>query len=404
MDFEYVARTADNRIVKGKLSASNEDAAVDVLAYGGLGVLSLKEVTRFIKADSKLNMSLTPEVKPMEVIMFSRQFALLLESGTDAVTSLELLAAQAENKALKRILGEIVTSVRGGFPLSEAMAQHKRVFSPMFTKLVAVGEKTGTLEVVLRRAAEYMERSYVTRKSVKNALTYPVIVIMVAIAVIAIMVTYVLPAFVGLYESFAAELPWPTRALLSFTSWTQSYGHYVAVAFLVILAGGFLYTRTPPGKLQWGRLMLTMPTIGRINLLNELSNACRSMALLYGSGLPLPEAMTLIIEGTGNKAMQEAYTELQQGMIAGGGLSGPMRRNDLFLPLMVQMTAVGEQTGNLDHTLSTVAESYEADSDEKTRAMIAMITPALTIIIGGIVGFIAVAMMSAMYSIFGAAF
>ncbi len=404
MDFEYVARTADNRIVKGKLSASNEDAAVDVLAYGGLGVLSLKEVTRFIKADSKLNMSLTAEVKPMEVIMFSRQFALLLESGTDAVTSLELLAAQAENKALKRILGEVVTSVRGGLPLSEAMAQHKRVFSPMFSKLIAVGEKTGTLEVVLRRAADYMERSYVTRKSVKNALTYPIIVILVAFGVIGIMVTYVLPAFVGLYESFAAELPWPTRALLSFTSWTQSYGHYVLIGLLSLVIAGFIYTRTPPGKLVWGRLMLTMPTIGRINLLNELSNGCRSLSLLYGSGLPLPDAMRLIIEGTGNKAMQEAYTELQQGMIAGGGLSGPMRRNDLFLPLMVQMTAVGEQTGNLDHTLSTVAESYEAESDEKTKAMIAMITPALTIIIGGIVGFIAVAMMSAMYSIFGAAF
>ena len=404
MDFEYVARTDDNRIVKGKLSATSEEAAVDVLAYGGLSVLNLKELTRFIKADSKLNMSLTPEVKPIEVIMFSRQFALLLESGTDAVTSLELLAAQSENKALRRIVNEVVTDVRGGLPLSEAMANHKKVFSPMYTRLVAVGEKTGTLETVLRRAADYMERSYVTRKSVKNALTYPIIVIFVAIAVIAIMVTYVLPSFVGLYESFSADLPAPTRALLSFTKWTQVYGKFVAIVLIVIVAAVFIYTRTPSGKLHWGRLMLTMPRIGRINLLNELSNACRSLSLLYGSGLPLPEAMTLIVQGTGNKAMQEAFVDLQQGMIAGGGLSGPMRRSKLFLPLMVQMTAVGEQTGNLDHTLATVAESYEAESDEKTKAMIAMLTPTLTIIIGGIVGFIAVAMMSAMYSIFGQAF
>ena len=404
MNFEYVARTDDNRIVKGKLSATSDEAAVDVLAYGGLSVLSLKEVVPFIKAGSKLNMSLPPEVKPMEVIMFSRQFALLLESGTDAVTSLELLAAQSENKALRRILNEVVTDVRGGLPLSEAMANHKKVFSSMYTRLVAVGEKTGTLETVLRRASDYMERSYVTRKSVKNALTYPVVVICVAIAVIAIMVTYVLPSFVGLYESFSADLPAPTRALLGFTRWSQEYGLYVAIVLVAIVAGVFIYTRTAPGKLQWGRLMLTMPRIGRINLRNELSNACRSLSLLYGSGLPLPEAMTLIVQGTGNKAMQAAFTDLQQGMIAGGGLSGPMRRNSLFLPLMVQMTAVGEQTGNLDHTLSTVAESYEAESDDKTKAMIAMLTPTLTIIIGGIVGFIAVAMMSAMYSIFGQAF
>lgn len=404
MEFQYVARTDDNRIVKGKLSAASEQAAVDVLAYGGFSVLSLKEVSRLIKPDSKLNMSLTPEVKPIEVIMFSRQCALLLESGTDAVTSLELLAAQAENKALRRILTEVVTDVRGGLPLSEAMANHKRVFTPMYTRLVAVGEKTGTLETVLRRAADYMERSYVTRKSVKNALTYPIIVILVAIGVIAIMVTYVLPSFVGLYESFSADLPAPTRALLGFTKWTQEYGQLVAIALLALLAGVFTYTRTHTGKMQWSKLMLTMPTIGRINLLNELSNACRSLSLLYGSGLPLPEAMTLIVQGTGNASMREAFTDLQQGMIAGGGLSGPMRRNSLFLPLMVQMTAVGEQTGNLDHTLSTVAESYEAESDEKTKAMIAMITPLLTIIIGGIVGFIAVAMLSAMYSIFGQAF
>jgi type IV pilus assembly protein PilC len=404
MDFKYVARTVDNRMVRGKVSAQSQEAATDILAYGGFNVLSLKEVVPFIKPGSKLNISLTPEVKTMEVIMFTRQLALLLESGTDAVTSLELLEAQSENKALKRILHQIVADVRGGQPLSEAMSRHKRVFSPLYFRLVAVGEKTGTLEVVLRRAAEYIERAYVTRKSVKNALTYPVVVILVAIAVIAIMVTYVLPSFIGLYESFEAELPLPTRALLAFTRWSQAYGFLVAVGAAAVVAAVFLYTRTPTGRMQWAHLMLTMPRIGRINLLNELSACCRSLSLLYGSGLPLPEAMTLIVQGTNNKAMRKAYSDLQQAMIAGAGLSAPMKRNRLFLPLMVQMTSVGEQTGNLDHTLTTVAESYESESDEKTKAMIAMLSPALTIIIGGIVGFIAVSMLSAMYSIFGQAF
>lgn len=404
MDYQYVARTADNRMVRGKVNAQSQEAATDILAYGGFNVLSLKEVVPLIKPGSKLNMSLTAEVKTMEVIMFTRQLALLLESGTDVVTSLELLEAQTENKALARILHQVVADVRAGQPLSEALSRHKRVFSPLYYRLVAVGEKTGTLEVVLRRAADYIERAYVTRKSVKNALTYPVVVICVAIAVIAIMVTYVLPAFVGLYESFEAELPLPTRALLGFTRWSQVYGVYVAIGLAAVVVAVFLYTRTPTGSMQWARLMLTMPRIGRINLLNELSTCCRSLSLLYGSGLPLPEAMTLIVQGTNNKAMRQAFTDLQQAMIAGGGLSAPMKRNSLFLPLMVQMTAVGEQTGNLDHTLTTVAESYESESDDKTKAMIAMLTPTLTIIIGGIVGFIAVAMLSAMYSIFGQAF
>ena len=403
MDYRYIARTDDNRIVKGKVSASSEAAAIQTLSYAGYSVLSLKEQTSFLK-NSKLNMSLTPEVKPMEIVMFSRQLALLLESGTDVVTSLELLEAQAENKALRRILSQVVADVKSGEPVSEALSHHKKVFPPLYYRLVSVGERTGTLEVVLRRAAAYMERAYVTRKSVKNALTYPLVVVLVAIAVIVIMVTYVLPAFAGLYESFEAELPLPTRALLAFTHWTQQYGMYVALGTLIAVVAAFLYTRTPAGGYQWSRFMLTMPKIGRINLLNELSMCCRSLALLYGSGLPLPEAMTLISQGTNNKAMRQAYADVQQAMIAGAGLSGPMRRNPLFLPLMVQMTAVGEQTGNLDHTLSTVAESYEAEADEKTKAMIGMITPALTIVIGGIVGFIAIAMLSAMYSIFGQAF
>jgi len=403
MDFLYVARTDDNAVVKGKISAPSADAATDILAYGGYNVLTLKEKSSPFQ-NSKLSMELTSGVKPLEVIMFSRQLALLLESGTDVVTSLELLQAQAENKSLRRVLTDVVSEVRGGLPLSEALSHHKKVFSPLYHRLVAVGERTGTLEVVLRRAADYMERAYVTRKSVKNALTYPFIVILVAIGVIAIMVGYVLPSFSGLYATFDAELPLATRLLLDFTDWTQAYGLYVAIGVGAAVVGAFLYTRTPTGSMQWARLMLTMPRIGRINLLNELSSCCRSLSLLYGSGLPLPDAMTLVVQGSSNKAMKQAYLEVQEAMIAGAGLSGPMKRNSLFLPLMVQMTAVGEQTGNLDHTLTTVAESYEADSDEKTKAMIAMLTPTLTVIIGGIVGWIAIAMLSAMYSIFGAAF
>lgn len=402
MTYDYLARTEENKVVKGKIEASSEAAAMDMLAYGGFNVLSLKERTPLI-GSSFLTQDVTSGVKPMEIIMFSRQLALLLESGTDVVTSLELLEAQIENKHLKKILKQVVQDIRGGSPLSEALSHHPKVFSSMYHRLVSVGERTGTLEVVLRRAAEYMERTYVTRKSVKNALTYPVIVVLVAVGVIAVMVYYVLPAFVGLYESFDAQLPWSTRALLEFTKWTQAYGLYVLIGVVATAAAVFLYTRSSAGSLQWARLMVTMPKIGRINLLNELAAACRSLSLLYGSGLPLPEAMTLVVQGSGNKAMKQALQDVQQSMIAGAGLSAPMRQNKLFLPLMVQMTSVGEQTGNLDHTLNTVAESYETESDDKTKALIEMLTPTMTLIIGGIVGFIAVSMLSAMYSIYSAA-
>jgi len=281
------------------------------------------------------------------------------------------------------------------------MSQHPRAFSRLYYRLVSVGERTGSLEVVLRRSADYIERTYVTQKTVKNAMVYPVILLVVTFGVVALMVGFVLPAFSGLYSSFNIELPAMTRGLLAFTDWTQQYGVWVLAGIGAVIAAVFLYIRMPVGGLWWGRLILTLPYVGRINLLNELSRCCRTMALLYESGLPLPDIMTLVVQSSTNRAMSSALAEVQQAMIAGAGLSGPMRRNKLFLPLMVQMTAVGEETGNLDHTLNTVGESYEAESDDKTKAMIAMITPAMTLIVGGIVGFVAVSLMTTMYSIYG---
>ncbi len=399
MNYEYVARAEDNRVLKGKLSASSEESAIDMLAYSGYSVLSLREITPFFQG-GKMTL-LSSNIKPTEVIMFSRQLALLLESGTDVVTALELLQVQMTNRSFRKMLAEVVADVRGGRPLSESIGQHPRAFSTLYSRLVSVGERTGNLEVVLRRAADYIERSYITQKTVKNAMIYPIILLLVTFGVVALMVGFVLPAFAGLYSSFNIELPALTRGMLAFTAWTQKYGLWVLGGIAAVIAVTFIYVKLPAGKIRWGRLMLTLPYVGRINLLNELARCCRTIALLYESGLPLPDTMTMVIQGTNNRAMSGALTDVQQAMIAGAGLSGPMSRNKLFLPLMVQMTAVGEQTGNLDHTLNTVGESYEAESDDKTKAMIAMITPAMTVIIGGIVGLVAVSLMTTMYSIYG---
>ena len=293
MDFHYVGCTEDNRIMRGKLSASSEEAATDMLAYSGCRVLSLKEVTPFFQAE-KLTARFS-QINPMEVIMFTRQLALLLESGTDAVTSLELLQAQVTNRSLKRTIADVVNDVRGGSPLSQALSKHPRAFPTLYHRLVAVGEKTGNLEEVLRRAADYMERSATTQKSVKNALVYPAIVSIVAIVVIGVLVAFVFPAFTSLYASFNVELPAATRALIAVTSWLRSYGLWLLLGIVAIVVVGFAYTKTPTGRYQWGKLMLTLPRIGHINLLNELSRCCRSMSLLFGSGLPLPEIMTLVI-------------------------------------------------------------------------------------------------------------
>jgi type IV pilus assembly protein PilC len=399
MDFLYVAYTPDKILVKGKLSASSEETATDLLSYGGYQVVSLKSVTPFFDREKLL--ARFSRIKSREIIMFSRQLALLLESGTDIVTSLELLQSQVTNQTLKKTIGEIANDIRGGSSLSVAISKHPRAFSDMYHRAVAAGEQGGNLEVVLRQMANYIERGSNTEKRIKNALTYPVIVAVVAVIVVGLLVTFVLPTFTSLYAQFGADPPLPTRILISLTDWLTSYGLYLLLVIIAVVVIGYIYIKTPAGKYQWDKLMLHLPVIGRINLLSELSRCCRTMSLLVRVGLPLPEILALAIHGTGNKAIEEALTEVQQALIRGEGLSRPMARRKLFLPLMVQMVGVGEETGNLDNTLATVAESFEAEADDKTSSAVGLIQPAVTVVMGLVIAFIALSLVSAMYSVYG---
>lgn len=399
MEFKYVAYTEDKRLVKGKLSATNEEAAINLLSYGGYQTVSLKEVVPFFNTQ-KLAARFT-RVKPREIIMFSRQLALLLESGTDIVTSLELLQSQVTNRTLQIVLGEVASDIRGGSSLSAALSKHPRAFPELYARTLAAGEQAGNLEVVLRQMADYLERSASTEKRIKNALTYPVIVAIIAFVVISVLITFVLPAFTGLYSALGADLPATTRLLISVSDWLIDYGLFLMLGIAALAIVGYLYIRTPAGKFQFDKLMLTMPIIGRINLLSELARCCRTIALLFKVGLPLPEVMLQAIHGTNNKVITKALTEVQQELIRGEGLSKPMAKRNIFLPLMVQMTSVGEETGHLDTTLATVAQTYEVEADDRTSQAVGLIQPAITVIIGIVIAFIAISLVSAMYSIYG---
>ncbi len=399
MDFHYVAYTEDKRLVKGNLSVTNEEAAINLLSYGNYQVVSLKSFTPFFNMENLL--ARLTRVKPREIILFSRQLALLLESGTDIVVSLELLQSQATNRTLKRVIGNVVSDIRGGSSLSAAMGKHPRAFPEIYYRTIAAGEEGGNLEIVLRQMADYMERAVITEKNIKSALTYPIIVAIVAILVIGILVTFVLPTFTSLYTAFEAELPLATRMLISMTDWLGKYGVYLFLLIAVAAGLGYVYVKTPAGKYQWDSLTFRLPVLGRINLLTHLSRCCRTMSLLYRVGLPLPEILNLTIHGNKNKAMVEALTGVHNDLIRGEGLSKPMSKNALFLPLMVQMVGVGEETGNLDNTLATVAESYEVEAGDRTSTAVGLIQPAMLIIIAVFVGFIAISLVSAMYSIYG---
>lgn len=394
MDYTYIGYTEDRRLVKGKIAASDERAASDMLANAGYRIVSLKPATKFLPDLSKI---LRTGVKPEELVTFSRQLALMLESGVNIVTGLELLQSQTPDRTLRRVLIEIIHDIRSGKSLSAALAQHPHAFSTLYCKMIAVGEQSGDLETVLRSMADYIERQSRAMAKVRQAMTYPIIVFCLAIAVAIIMVTVLLPPLVDMFAKLGGELPITTRLLIGGIEFLKKYGLYLLIGIVALTALGFAYTRTSSGRYNRDLLILKLPVVGRLALITELARVCRSLTLLFRAGIPLPEIMALTTRITGNRVVAKSLTEVEQDMLKGQGLASPMARRRTFLPLMVEMTRVGEETGSLDQSLTIVAENYEIEADRRIQTLLSMIEPAMTIAMGLFVGFLALSVFMPLY-------
>ena len=397
MNYAYISYTENNEIVKGVVSASSAQDAEEMLTKAGYHIVNLKRIVPFLPSLGKY-FPFISRVKTKEVITFSRQLALLIESGGAITHSLELLQKQPTTKGLSRVLGEVVSDLRGGSTLSAALDMHPEVFPPIFRKMVGVGEKTGELPVVLRNLADHVEKESAVAKKLKSALTYPAIILIVGIVVVAVIVSVVLPPLVGLFASLGSELPAVTRALLAVASFLTDYGLYVLLGLLGLALMVIAYIKSRDGRYQWDKIRLNLPLVGRLALIGELSRCCRSLAMLFHAGLPLPEVLRLTNQASGNQVVARALSEVEYDMIRGEGLSRPMSRNNIFLPLMVEMVRIGEETGNLDNTLMTVAESYEVELEDRMRTILALIEPVMTVLMGLVIAFIAMSVFMPVYS------
>jgi type IV pilus assembly protein PilC len=295
----------------------------------------------------------------------------------------------------------MILDLRQGQHLSQAMGKHPDVFSQMYVQSVLVGEQSASLEVILNQLADYLEREENESKAVKSALRYPTILTIVAIAVLAVLVLFVLPAFSDFYRDLGLELPLITQFVFNVTLWFSDYGIYVLLFIVLAFLGVYVYGKTPRGKLYVDRLVLRLPVIGRVIHLNELSRCCRSIAILHRSGLPISEIISMVTEASNNSIVQQALTQVHQDVLQGGRISDSMSKNPLFLPMMIQMTSVGELTGTLDSSLLSTAKSYETEAADRMGTVIDLIQPVITVVLAVIVGLIASALISALYSMFG---
>jgi type IV pilus assembly protein PilC len=389
-------------IVKGKISAGSEDSVAEMMGFAGYRLINLRPYVPFFSL-GKMTSQLFP-VKPIEIVLLFRQLALLLESGINIVTALGLLQEQIANRTLKRVVSELIADLRSGNQLSASMSRHPDIFSTMACRTISIGEQTGGMEVMLKQVADYTEKEVVTRKSIKGALMYPIITFIITIIVVGVLLVFVLPAFSGLYNDLGAKLPAITQLMLDVSGFLKTNILNILLGLLILGASGFIYTKTQDGKYRLDLLLLRIPIMGRVTLLNELSRACRSLSLLYNAGLPLTEIMPLVVQSANNRVMAKSLYNVQSEMLKGEGLSTPMAKDPLFLPMMVQMVKVGEESGSLDSSLTAVALNYESEAQDKTKTLIGMITPLMTIVIAGVVGLIAISMISAMFSMYGQAF
>jgi type IV pilus assembly protein PilC len=303
---------------------------------------------------------------------------------------------------MKKAVAEITRDIRNGMKPSQAFAKHPIAFSDLYCRTLAVAEETGNMEKALRQMAAHIEKNANTAKKVRGALAYPAGTMLLAVGVILVLVYFVVPQFGKMYEELDVELPLATRILLGITDFMGKWGIWMGLFLLVVVVLAVILTRSEEGKYQRDKMMLRMPLVGQVIVLTELGRVAATISTLFRAGVPLPEVVTLASNSCTNRVIARALTDVRQEMLQGEGLSKPMaKRPDVFLPLIVQMAGVGENTGNLDSTMDTVAQSYDIDAQERTSALTALITPLATMLIGGVVAFVAVALISTMYGMMG---
>ena len=381
------------------MTATNEAAAIELLGYSGYQVVNLSQISRGFNL-SWLTGRLT-RIKSTEIILFYRQLALLLNSGIDIVKSLELLQVQTSSRRLAMALGDVIAELQSGSRLSAALSKHPELFAKTSCRLLQIGEESGSFETTLKHLADYLEKETLAAKGIKNALMYPAVALVVTVIVVGILLTFVLPAFGELYETLGTDLPLLAKVFINTGDFFRSVAVYMLVIIVIAIIGAVAYIRTPAGKYWINNLSLRLPLVGRVVHLKELARACRSISLLFYAGLPMPEIIRLTSQASNNAVINEAFRDVEEDMLKGEGLSHPMEKNPIFLPLMVQMVRIGEETGELDSNLEAVAQNYEVEAEDKTRSVIGLLQPTLTVIIGLVVGLIALSLTSAMYSVYG---
>jgi type IV pilus assembly protein PilC len=399
--FAYKVRDRQGRLVTGTLEAESVTIVAGKLRSMGYVPVSIESgATKSLSRELKIPY-FSGRIKLKEVAVFSRQFATMINSGLTLLRSLSILADQTSNKELARIVGEVRRDVERGSALSAALAKHPKAFSRLYVAMVRSGETGGSLDMVLLRLATTIEKQVELRRKVKSAMTYPVVVGVIVVLILMAMLIFVVPMFKGMYADLDAKLPLPTMILLTVSNGFKTFFP------LVFLGAGFgvwslkRYVSTPAGRRQLDAFKLRAPVFGQLAHKTALARFSRSLAALVRAGVPILDALDIVAETAGNTVLAEAVADTQAAVKAGESLARPLEAHPVFPPMVVQMIAVGEETGALDELLEKIADFYDSEVEATVDALTSLIEPLLIVVMGVTVGGMVIALYMPMFSIIG---
>lgn len=393
--YRYVALDPSGAKRTGVIEGSSAVAARNVLLGQQLDVQKLSERKRWTQIEIT-----TEKIKPADVMNFSRQLGAFLRAGIPILEALDALEEDCDNKILRKTLVDVSDALRAGSSFSDAIAEHRDVFPSYYVGILRSAELTGNLDIVLDQLAEYIERDLETQRAIKSALTYPAVIAVMALFTVLVLVAYVLPKFETFFENFDARLPIATRILLGIADFITNYWWLILLVGAVVLLAGFWFYRGETGKLRRDRLALAVPVVGDVVRYGVVERFCRILAAMLKAGVPVPEAMDAATEATNNRVYQRALATAKDQMMRGEGLARPIAATELFPGAAGQMIKVGEQSGTLDDQLEITADFYEGELKHKLKRLTSLFEPAIIVVMGLIVGFVAIALVSAMYGIF----
>ncbi|MGY8777259.1 MAG: type II secretion system F family protein [Longimicrobiales bacterium] len=385
--FSYSARPASGGEMKtGELDLPTKDDVLAHLHRQKLIPVSVREKPK------DLNFSFGTGITTRDIVIFTRQFATMINSGLPLVQSLDILAEQTENKALRKTITDTLYDVESGHTLADAMGKHPKVFTELFVNMVAAGEAGGILDTILLRLATFLEKNDALTRKIKGAMIYPAVIFTVASGAIVILLIFVIPTFQTMFASAGIPLPLPTRIVIGMSAFLQTYWWVCGVGVIGFVVGIRTWYKTDTGQLMLDRLLLALPVLGDLQRKSAVARFTRTLGTLVASGVSILEGLEITAKTAGNRVIHDAVMGSRASIAGGETIAGPLKESGVFPPMVVQMINVGEQTGGLDEMLSKIADFYDGEVDTAVEALLAVMEPIMIVVLGVVVGGMIVAM------------